>query len=134
MWNRWFLENQVNSLHDTLGEFTKGKWNLDLIIYIQRASYDKTGLRYQPNKSFISICHDKKKTNKSLFKCNCCRKLGHFEPFYFSKLHDLRCFNGYDSRHLKLLIHKNKKRLVYQKQNLIYFTGRLCNFKRKNAN
>lgn len=49
------LKNKVKRLHETLGKFTKGKENLDLILFNQRASYNKGGLGYQPNKPFISI-------------------------------------------------------------------------------
>lgn len=54
------------------------------------AFYDKSGLGYHPSKSFIIICHDKKKINSSMFKCNYCRKLYHLEPLCYAESKYLR--------------------------------------------
>lgn len=65
------LKYEIKSLHETLGKSTKDKESLDLTLLNQRVSYSKIELGYQPNQSLISICQAKKKTNWSLFKCNC---------------------------------------------------------------
>lgn len=77
------LRNEIESFHETLIKFTKGKDNLNMILSNQRASYNKTDLGYQPNKIFISIFHAKKKTNHYFYKCNYYHKFGHLE-FFFS--------------------------------------------------
>lgn len=49
------LRNNVTCLHETLGKFIKDKKNLILILFSQRASYNKNALCYKPNKSFSTI-------------------------------------------------------------------------------
>lgn len=57
-------------------------------------SYNKTGLGYQPNKSFISISHDRNKSNHYVLKCKYYNKIGHLETFCYSKLNGLRWSKG----------------------------------------
>lgn len=78
MWNLWFFNKLNEYLHEILSKFTKGIYNLYMILYNQRASYNKTGIGYQPDcnsKSFMSIFIAKGKNNLTINKCNYCHNL-----------------------------------------------------------
>lgn len=52
------LRNEIEDLHEILNNFTKGKDNLNMILYNQRTLHNKADLGYQPinnTKSFMSI-------------------------------------------------------------------------------
>lgn len=84
----------MTNLHETLNKFTKGK-NLDFILSSQRPSLNKNALGFKPNRTPSKGLNKKKKMNCRVYKCSRCKKLGHFEPFYFDT------FKSYEGKNLK---------------------------------
>lgn len=84
------FRNEVSSLHEILGKFTKGEENLDFILFNQGASCDKNELQYQPNKLLINIFHEKKKSNRLIYICNHCYKHDYLKSFCFSKMYNFK--------------------------------------------
>ena len=52
------MKIEVSRMHETLEQFTKGKYKLDLMLFNQKALYNKNLLGYKPNRSFKTICHN----------------------------------------------------------------------------
>lgn len=79
------FKNEVTSLQETLGELTKGKDKLDIIMSSQKALFNKNWIGYKPDRS-----HDKKKFNRLVFKWKFYNNFGHLEPLLYSKLRGLK--------------------------------------------
>lgn len=65
------MKKEVKNLHETLGKFTKGKENFNLILSSQRSSLNKTGLAFKfdntHNKEF-----NRRKMNRHVYKFSTC--------------------------------------------------------------
>lgn len=75
-------------MKNTLEIFTKGRYNLNLLLGNQRASYNKVDLGYEPTnnvKNFDKICYDHKTPKCKTLKCKYCNKNVHMILFYFIK-------------------------------------------------
>lgn len=129
------MKNEIENFDEKLSRFTKVKYNIPVILSSQSASYNKTGIGYQLDNSFILIFLSKKNKNCSNYNCNFYHKHGHLESLCFSKTHDLRWSKWYDSRHLKSTNAIGSQKIwIPNVKNLIYFEGMICDFKGQNAN
>lgn len=82
------LKNKIGDFQNTLDKFTKGTYNLKLLLGNQIMSYNKVGLGYEPknySKSFRNICNAQLKSKCKTLKYNYCNKDGHIAMFCFIK-------------------------------------------------
>lgn len=91
-------------------KFIKGRYNLNLLLGNQRASYNKSGLGYEPKniiESFSITCHAYKTSKYKILKYNYCNKNDHVTLFWFvKKIHD--CNITCSPTHFYKKNHENK--------------------------
>lgn len=72
---------------------------------------------YKHVRSSNSVCHDRKKFNRPIFKCEFCNKFGHLEPFCYAKLRGSK-WNNF--RPLKETNTPRPKKIIVQKVKTLY--------------